>query len=103
MSGDTLELYKCIELMNKIAYWKSRYDWPQVRNIYAAIMRVLETGKEMWKYDLHDYKDMLYIPQRGLNVVDTSQNKHHTQDMVLCSLPEGRVYTRCTAHDKGRS
>lgn len=44
----------------RLAYWRLKFDWPQVRNVYAAAMRDLETGRETWNtINIEAYKEML--------------------------------------------
>ena len=40
------EMCARLHLMNKLGYWQLRYDWPSTRNVYAAILRGIETGRE---------------------------------------------------------
>ena len=46
-------------LMRRLGYWLTHYDWPSARNVYAAILRGVETGCENWNFDVKDYEDML--------------------------------------------
>ena len=55
------EIRSRLRLMHRIGYWQTKYEWGLVRNIYAAIMRGIETGREDWSFDLKGYEDMLTI------------------------------------------
>ena len=51
-----------LKLMKRLGYWQVKYDWPCTHNIYAAVMRGIETGRETWGFDLRDYEDILVQP-----------------------------------------
>ena len=53
------EIRARLRLMCRIGYWQTKNDWIAARNVYAAIMRGLETGREDWNFDIRDYEDML--------------------------------------------
>ena len=55
--------------MRKMGYWQTKHDWGSVCNIYAAIMKGLETGREDWNFDTKEYEDMLssVTPRAGIN------------------------------------
>ena len=68
------ELRARLKLMRRIGYWTSKYDWPAARNVYAAIMKGIETGRESWNFDLRDYEDMLITSNR-LSVVQPREQR----------------------------
>ena len=63
------EIRARLRLMHRLGYWQTRYEWTSVRNVYAAIMCGIETGREDWQFDSRDYEDMLV-----LNTNKTAQN-----------------------------
>ena len=54
-----------LKLMKKLGYWQIKFDWPSARNVYAAILRGIEVGRESWDFDLRDYEDMLIPATMG--------------------------------------
>ena len=59
------EMRARLSLMRRIGYWQIKYEWSSIRNVYAAIMRAIETGRENWNFDIKDYEDILTsIPAR---------------------------------------
>ena len=34
-----------LRLMRKLGYWQQKFDWPAARNVYAAVMHGIETGR----------------------------------------------------------
>ena len=61
-SQNPKEMRAHLKLMKKLAYWQLRYDWASARNVYAAILRGIETGRETWDFDTREYEDMLAYP-----------------------------------------
>ena len=55
------EIRARLRLMCRLGYWQTRYEWTSVRNVYAAIMHGIETGREDWQFDSWDYEDMLVL------------------------------------------
>ena len=53
------EMRARLKLMTKMGYWQLKYDWPSARNVYAAILRGIETGRKCWEFDIREYEDML--------------------------------------------
>lgn len=53
------EIRARLKLMCRMGYWQIKHNWVSARNIYAAIMRGLETGREDWNFDMPEYEDML--------------------------------------------
>ena len=53
-----------LKLMRRLGYWSTKYDWPSARNIYAAILRGIETGRETWSFYFREYEDMLIAPSK---------------------------------------
>ena len=45
-SQNPKEMRARLKLMKKMAYWQIKYDWSSARNVYAAILRGIETGWE---------------------------------------------------------
>ena len=85
-SQNPSEMRAHLKLMRKLAYWQLKYDWASALNIYAAILRGIETGWETWNFNTRDYEDMLI----GLN--PTKQNKSEPygpkkapRDVFFCS------------------
>ena len=76
------ELHARLKLMRRIGYWTSKYDWPSARNVYAAIMRGIETGRENWNFDLRDYEDMLMSSNR--TVVSQSRDQRKSRETYFC-------------------
>ena len=55
-----VEVRARLQLMRRIGYWQHKYDWGATRNVYAAILRGIETGKETWHtLEIREYEDML--------------------------------------------
>ena len=55
------EIRSRLRLMRRIGYWYTKFDWVSCRNVYAAIMRGMETGREDWSFDIKEYEDMLNV------------------------------------------
>ena len=72
-----------LKLMQKLGYWQIKYDWPSARNVYAAILKGIEMGREGWDFDLCDYEDMLN-PGVVINLVKMVQPKR-PQDVFFCA------------------
>ena len=58
-SSKPKEMRARLKLMRKIGYWITKFEWNSVRNIYAAVMRGIETGRESWDFEVKDFEDML--------------------------------------------
>ena len=56
------ELRARMKLMRRMGYWSLKYDWNGARDVYAAIMRGLETGRETWSFDPKEFEDILTGP-----------------------------------------
>ena len=53
------EIRARLRLMCRMGYWQTKYDWSSARNVYAAILQGIETGREDWQFNSHDYEDIL--------------------------------------------
>ena len=62
------EMRARLNLMRRMGYWQVKYDWTAARNVYAAILRGIETGRESWNFDIKDYEDMLGASNFGSNL-----------------------------------
>ena len=79
-----------LKLMRKLAYWQLKYDWPVSRDIYAAIMRGLETGRETWGFNTRDYEDMLIAPSTSTMVNNPPRQPYNKpprrpRDVFFCA------------------
>ena len=76
-----------LKLMKKLGYWQVKFDWAAARNIYAAILRGIETGHENWDFDLREYEDMLNpgnTANVNVNVTKSSQTRR-PRDVFFCT------------------
>ena len=70
-------------LMKKIGYWQYKYDWPTAQNIYAAILRAIETQKASWEnLDIREYEDMLGTVR---NREEGSKGVKRVRDTFFCA------------------
>ena len=82
------EIRARLRLMRRMGYWQTKYDWVSARNIYAAILRGVETGREDWGFDIRDYEDMLSTPVTRQNIVvkEDRQGKKTEGSILLWSI-----------------
>ena len=97
MSGELEILLHCdrpvefrarLKLMGKMGYWAAKYDWPQDRSIYAAILRGIETGRETWNFDPREYaSDMLstVVQRPTQSVKDRDRDTKRPRDFFFCA------------------
>ena len=74
-------------LMRKMGYWVTKYEWSSVRNVYAAILRAIETGRESWEIDFKEYEDILVTQPRNTARVGHSTSGERGQcprDVYFC-------------------
>ena len=81
------ELRARLRLMRRLGYWSSKYDRLSARNVYAAIIRGLETGRESWGFDLRDYEDILVTTSR-LQITQGRENKKTRETFFLWAIPK---------------
>ena len=75
-----------LRLMRKIGYWSTKYDWTNARNVYAAIMRGIETGRETWNFDLREYEDMMLTPVKSHQIMTKDKDSKKSRDTYFCAL-----------------
>ena len=73
-----------LKLMKKLGYWQLKFDWQSARNVYAAILRGIETGRETWNFNLRDYEDMLILAAVNNMQVKGDQPKK-LRDVYFCA------------------
>ena len=78
------EMQARLRLMSKLGYWQSKYDWHSVRNVYAAILRGIETGREGWDFSMHDYEDML-VPLSTATMQNKGEKGRKVRDTFFCA------------------
>ena len=74
-----------------MAYWQFKNDWLSVCNVYAALLRAIETGKHDWSIDPNIFKDMpnkrSQQHTKGRTLSDRQEKAE--RDVVLLCLSEG--------------
>ena len=84
------ELRSRLTLLQKIGYWQTKYEWGSIRNLYAAIMRGIEMGRETWSFDTRDYEDILVVQNyRFVNRDESysfSPKVRKSRDTFFCAM-----------------
>ena len=92
------EINSRLMLMRKIGYWQYKYDWPTARNIYAAVLRCIETGKVTWEsLDIREFEDML-VSVRGHADNQTQRTQRRNRDAFYCAAYQKGDCTQDSPH-----
>ena len=81
---DPVEIKFRLNMMRRLAYWQHKYDWPSARNVYAAVLRCIEVGKETWSsLNLREFEEMLVHARQ--EPAQSGGRPKKTRDTYFCS------------------